>query len=99
MYDGEILGNIIKEQLNKKTIRIKVPVEMARWIAMITEGTKYITGKQPVLNLEKIKELESINWKCDVQPLFDDFNFKPEYNLSQGITETIQWYRQANWLK
>ncbi|OFY84503.1 MAG: hypothetical protein A3F72_13930 [Bacteroidetes bacterium RIFCSPLOWO2_12_FULL_35_15] len=99
VYDGEILGNIIKEQLNKKTIRIKVPVEMARWIAMITEGTKYITGKQPVLNLEKIKELESINWKCDVQPLFDDFNFKPEYNLSQGITETIQWYRQANWLK
>lgn len=99
VYDGEILGNIIKEQLNKKTIRIKVPVEMARLIAIITEGTKYITGKQTVLNFEKIKELESTNWKCDVQPLFEEFNFKPEYNLSQGINETIRWYKESNWLK
>lgn len=99
VYDGEILGNIIKEQLDKKTIRIKVPVEMARLIAIITEGTKYITGKQPVLNLEKIKELESTNWKCDIQPLIEDINFKPEYNLSQGINETIQWYKESNWLK
>lgn len=99
VYDGEILGNIIKEQLDKKTIRIKVPVGIARLIASITEGTKYITGKQPVLNLEKINELESTNWKCDIQPLIEDINFKPEYNLSQGINETIQWYKESNWLK
>lgn len=99
VYDAQTLGNIIKEQLGKKTIRIKIPNELVRLIALITEASKYISRKQPVLNLEKVNELECVNWKCDIQPLIDDLNFKPEYDLSRGVRETIEWYKQANWLK
>lgn len=99
VYDAIVLGNIIKEQLNKKTIRLKIPVGLLRFIALITESTKYITGKQSVLNLEKINELECINWKCDIHPLIDELEFKPEYDLEKGIHETIEWYKEAKWLK
>ena len=99
VYDGKILGDIIKKQLGKKTIRIRVPNAVARLIAMISEAAKYIIRKPPLLNLEKMKELESINWKCDIQPLIDDFNFKPEYDLNRGVHETVEWYKKTNRLK
>lgn len=99
VYDGKILGNIIKEELGKKTIRINLPTKLVRWIAMINESTKYITKKQPVLNLDKINELASTNWKCDIKPLVDESNYNPTYNLTQGIHETIKWYKEFKWLK
>lgn len=98
-YTAKMLGNIIKEQLGKKAIRIQIPNKLVRAIALLTEASKYITGKQPVLNLEKVNELECVNWKCDTQPLINDVNFNPEYNLSRGVQETIEWYKQHNWLK
>ncbi len=99
VYDGKMFGNSIKMQLQKKTLRLHLPVVFVRLIAILSEATKYIRRKQPVLNLEKIKELESTNWKCDIQPLLDDLNFKPEYNLDRGIQETTAWYRKEKWLK
>ena len=99
VYDSKRLGQIIGEALGKKTIRIQVPVSLARLIAAFVEGTKYVTGKQSILNLEKINELECVNWQCDVQPIIEDFDFKPDYDLSTGIRETADWYKKNKWLK
>ncbi len=99
VYDGKMLGNIIRKHLEKRTIRIQIPTILVRLIAVVTEATKYITRKQPMLNLEKIKELEASNWNCDIQPLRDDLDFKPAYDLERGIQETIAWYKKARWLK
>ncbi|MDP1727855.1 MAG: NAD(P)-dependent oxidoreductase [Bacteroidota bacterium] len=99
VYDGKILGNIIKKQLGKRTLRISFPIGLVRLIAIISESTKYISGKQALLNYDKINELECTNWQCDIQPLIDELNFKPEYNLNEGIQETITWYKQTKWLK
>ncbi len=98
VYDSQIFGTVIKQVLGRKTIRIQLPLGLVRLIAVLSESTKYITRKQPVLNLDKVKELESVNWKCDIQPLRDDLKFEPEYDLDKGIRETIEWYRQAGWL-
>ena len=98
VYDRKTLGNIIKERLGKKTISIYFPIKLVRLIALITETSKYITRKQSVLNFEKVKELECVNWKCDIQPITDDLNFKADYNLSKGVNETIDWYKKVNWL-
>ena len=98
VYDGQSLGNIIKKQLGKKTIRIYVPKKLVRVIAMFVEASKYLTRKQPVLNFDKVNELECVNWKCDTKPLIDEFNFKSDYNLSQGVFETIEWYKKSKWL-
>lgn len=98
VYDTQSLGNIIKKQLGKKTIRIYVPNKLVRVIAFFSEASKYLTRKQPVLNFDKVNELECLNWKCDTQPLIDQFNFKPDYDLNKGIFETIEWYKKSKWL-
>jgi nucleoside-diphosphate-sugar epimerase len=99
VYDGKLLGRTIKDALGKKAISIRVPVSLARFIAACVEGTQYITGKQHILNLDKINELECVNWQCDIRPVMEDFNFKPEYDLTTGIGETTDWYRKNKWLK
>ncbi len=98
VYDAQSLGNIIKEQLDKKTLRIYFPTTLVRVIAFFSEASKYITRKQPVLNFDKVNELESLNWNCDTKPLIEEFNFKPEYCLNKGVSETIEWYKKSKWL-
>lgn len=98
VYDAESLGNIIKEKLGKKTLRIYFPKKLVRLIAFFSEASKYLTRKQPVLNYDKVNELECVNWKCDTQPLIDEFNFRADYDLKKGVFETIEWYKESKWL-
>ena len=98
VYDAESLGDIIKKQLGKKTIRIYFPKNLVRVIAFFSEASKYLTRKQPVLNFDKVNELECVNWKCDTQPLIDKLNFRADYDLKKGIFETIEWYKKSKWL-
>ena len=98
VYNAQALGNIIKEQLKKKTLRIYVPKNFVRIIALFSEASKFFTRKQPVLNFDKVNELECLNWKCDTQPLINEFNFKADYDLNKGVLETIAWYKKAKWL-
>lgn len=98
VYDAQSLGDIIKKKLGKKTVRIYVPKHLVRVIALFSEASKYLTRKQPVLNFDKVNELECVNWKCDNKPLIDEFNFKSDYDLNKGIFETIEWYKKSKWL-
>jgi len=98
VYTAEDLGRIGKAVLNKKTIKLKVPTGLVRAIATVNERVMGIWGKMPPLNLEKVKELESLNWKCDIRPLKRDFDYQPVYDLEKGLKETLDWYRDNNWL-
>lgn len=98
VYSNYDLGKYGKEYLNKKALKIKVPTTLVRGIAYVNEAVGRLTGKMPILNLEKAAFLESLNWKCDIRPLKTDFNFMPKYNLSTGLKETLEWYRKEGWL-
>jgi UDP-glucose 4-epimerase len=42
--------------------------------------------------------MSSTNWKCEVEPLQTDFNFKAQYDLDKGVKETLDWYIKEGWL-
>jgi dihydroflavonol-4-reductase len=42
--------------------------------------------------------MNSKNWKCEVEPLQNDFNFKAQYDLDAGVKETLDWYIKEGWL-
>ena len=31
------------------------------------------------------------NWTCETEPLHTDLGFKAQYNLNQGLAESIRW--------
>ena len=55
-----------------------------------------ITGKQIEIESEEIRirpvssEVERL--KCDNSKLLTNTDWKPEYDLRSGITETIKWF-------
>jgi nucleoside-diphosphate-sugar epimerase len=98
-YSGETFLGQIKKTLNKKTIKIKLPVQLLRIMAFFAGSYSKITGIPAALNKEKVAELVAENWICDIENLKEDINFEPKYNLEKGIKETIDWYKANNWLK
>lgn len=97
-YTQQQLGEAAKKALGKKTIRFHVPLNLVRIVAWCMEQVGKGNGRHPALNLEKVKILASLNWKCDIKPLVEDFNFKPACTLEENVAESIEWYRQAGWL-
>lgn len=99
MYANYTFGNTIKKILAKRTIKINVPFPVADIFAYASEKIASLNGKTSPLNTDKVKELKSRNWVCDISEISKDLNFSHEYDLEKGLGETIAWYKKAGWLK
>ncbi len=97
-YSALEFSHIIKTTLNKKTLRLVFPKTIVQALAFILEKISRINGKTPILNTEKLKEISRKHYLCDSSPIFTDFGFKPHYDLTSGIQESIAWYKQEKWL-
>lgn len=97
-YPTQELGRIARKVLQKSPLQINIPIGIVQVIAAINEGIGRLTGKMPPLNLEKVKILKSKNWRCDIGPLQEDFDFVPIYDLEKGVTESLHWYLENKWL-
>lgn len=97
-YSSKELNEIVRKVLNKKTLKLKVPIPVISLVAFVVENISKLRGGFPPLNKEKVKELGARSWKCDVDPLQKDIKFAPKYNLKNGLEETIPWYKENNLL-
>ncbi|MEY3367073.1 MAG: hypothetical protein RI973_228 [Bacteroidota bacterium] len=97
-YAQRDLGAAARKILRKRTLRFHIPATLIRSVAWLMEQLYKNSGSYPALNLEKVRILESINWKCDIEPLREDLNFQPQYDLEEGLAETLAWYKENGWL-
>lgn len=98
-YDSREFAEITKKHLNKKTIKMTLPLWFVGGSAFVMEKMYGIWGRMPTLNTDKFNIMKSVNWTCQVDPLLKDFNFRAEYDLDKGVKEAIEWYRNEGWLK
>jgi len=98
-YDKYQLANEAKKILNKKTIKLHVPIPAVRFIASAMETTSRLLGKgTPILNQDRVLELTGSNYTCNIEEARRDLGFEPKYDLEKGLKETIAWYRQQKWI-
>lgn len=97
-YTAEQFAEITKKVLGKRTIRFTVPLGIVRTIAHVNEALYGLWGGMPTLNTDKYNVLSSTNWRCETDALHRDFGFEARYDLQQGVTEAIKWYRDEKWL-
>lgn len=88
----------IKTSMTRKTLKVVVPVPIVSAVAFILEKVLGVFGKVPALNSEKMAELTSANWTCDMIPYFNDVSTRPKYDLQSAVDETVTWYKQENWI-
>jgi UDP-glucose 4-epimerase len=98
-YNRYDLANTTKQILQMKTLRVHIPTAMVRTMAFFQEVTGRMRGSMPALNRNKIAELTAVNWSCSIDSICKDLGFSPRYSLESGLAETIQWYKDNQWLK
>jgi len=98
VYKAEELNAIVRKALNRKTIRITLPVPLVRILATLSESIGRLRGKTPILNRNKVKEYFARSFAVDTSDLKKDFNFAADFDLESGMKETIEWYKNKKLL-
>ncbi len=98
VYTGDAFPGFVSEYLRKKAIKVRIPLLLVKGLAFLTEKVSGMWDSYPIFNVNKVNELKAKSWNCDVSNLEKDLGFKAEYDLTKGIPETIEWYREHKWL-
>jgi len=80
-------------------MRITVRAFILKPAAFVNEVIARITGNSPIFNMDRLHELQSVNWSCDIAQTVVYLKYGPKYNLDKGIAETIKWYKENGWLR
>jgi len=97
-YTSEEYNSFVSKALGKKTTKFVLPLRLVKFIAIVSELTSRISGKYPILNRDKLNELQAKNWRCDTSPQENDLDFKAKYSLPEAIIETINWNKEKGYL-
>lgn len=99
VYDKEQIGIETKKILQKKTIKLVLPLNAVRLgVSCLDTLNQVVFRRLPFLNRQKLEEISSPNWLCSSEDIWQIINGKPQYNLASGIAETIAWYKENKWL-
>lgn len=97
-YDRYALADLTKEVLNKKTIKVHLPLMLIKALAGLLEKMYARSSKTPALNIEKLNELNAVNWICDIENVTQELDYLPEYDLKKGLIDTFAWYKKNKWI-
>jgi len=97
-YSKYDFADALKHIVNKKALRMHLPQSAVHSLAHSLEKFNGWLNKPTMLSREKLKELVAENWICDISKAKQELNFIPKFNLETGLQETIEWYRQNNWI-
>jgi dihydroflavonol-4-reductase len=97
-YTWKEVGDITSKVMNKKPFKVKVPHFLVYTIAAIAQFFSLFSSKAATLNIEKAKDITRSAWICDYRKAFNDFGFKEQLTLEQGIRRTVDWYKEMKWI-
>jgi len=98
VYLLEDFIDAVKKAMNKKAIKLHIPIFLSYILAAFNECMKYFTKKQATINLQKVKEMQQCYWLCSIEKAQNILNYKPHYSLQEGVNKTYQWYKEHQWL-
>ena len=86
--------------LGKKHVcSITVPLWGVKIVSVIAQKIGAARGKPSTLNSDKYNIMRQRNWRVDTTAAQRDFGFTAPTSLEQGLRQTVEWCRQAGWLK
>ncbi|HSR33787.1 MAG TPA: NAD-dependent epimerase/dehydratase family protein, partial [Anaerolineae bacterium] len=92
------LSQAIARGLNKRTVRITLPVAVLRPIGLAAKVQERLTGRPALLNEQRILDMRQLYWLCTGEKARRELGFVPEYDLETAVQETAHWYQENGWL-
>ena len=97
-YSWAEVNAVTSKALNKKVIKIPVPHFAVYTIAAIAQFFSMFSSKAATLNLEKAKDLVQHAWICDTSKAMNDFGYRQNISIEEGIKRTVDWYKEMKWI-
>lgn len=98
-YNWKEVGEITSRILQKKVVRLKIPVPIAWIVGAFAELYSLISRKPALLNFEKIRDIVQDAWTCDTSKAKRELGYAESIGIEAGIKDTVHWYREHQWLK
>lgn len=99
VYTDQEYTSILKKITDKKyVLRLRIPLIVIYTVSIFSEFLSKTAKRPSTLNRDKYKIMKQRNWKCDINSLKHDLNYKPKYSLRLGLEESFAWYRENGWL-
>ena len=97
-YTWREIGDITREVLGKRAIRIRLPEPLVYTVAATAGLFSRFKEKPSVLNFEKGRDMVQNYWIFDIAKARRELGYKPAISLKEGIAETVKWYRDNGWM-
>lgn len=92
-YSFEEIMETMETLLGKKALKLKVPETAANALAHLFDGVSYLARKPFPLNRDKIRDLKPDYWVCSPEKAVSRFQFRADMGFSDGMRETIAWFK------
>lgn len=101
--DGEVyplhyIADMVALILGVRYRVIKVPLMIAKGIALFNEFWGRVRGRPPAFGINKFAEACQEAWICDISKAKALLGFEPRYALKEGLEVTLNWYLENGWL-
>ena len=96
-YSWNQIRKITSKVTGIKPISIKLKPKWVKKMAVIIENGASLFGKYPVVNKEKANEMV-LEWVCSSEKAKKELGYDPTITVQEGISRTIRWYKNNNWL-
>ncbi len=97
-YSWDELGMTIAKSLGKKPVKINPPRFLLRIVTALSELGSKINKNPSILNQDKLMEMNQEGWTTDTSKARKELGFETSYSLEQAVKETVNWYKDMNWL-
>ena len=92
------LPQLFGDALGRKVRGLKIPRALIEASASVSEIWGVLSGRMPLFNRSKVKELTASGWVCDTGKSEKELGFTADIHIVQGFDRTVRWYRKQGWL-
>ena len=94
---AELISEAESAMGKRAFLRIPLPRRVVEGAALMSESYGKLTNRAMMLTRDKCNELFD-QWVCDGSKAQAELGFTPSVSFSQGVKQTVDWYRTAGWL-
>lgn len=95
-YDWPALAAALGVMAGRNIRTLTIPLGLLKLASTLIGRGR--AARSPVLNRDRIHDLEAGGWVCDGSRLTAVTGFKAQRDAARGFTETLAFYRKENWL-
>jgi nucleoside-diphosphate-sugar epimerase len=92
-------GNVAARLMRHRLRTVVIPERAAYLLGLCAEWWARLNGRPGILSRDKVLEACCAGWVCDPGRARRELGFCASTGLEEGLRSTLDWYKEAGWLK